>query len=81
MSVSLSKMRSTVLRKERWRSFGIRPKQGQRNDIVAMKEKLDAGQRPLEIAYEDVSMFTVVGQMHRFAETYAQYIRYLIYLY
>ena len=61
--------------------FGIRPKQGQRNDIVAMKEKLDAGQRRLEIAYEDAFMFTVVGQMHRFAETYAQYIGYLIYLY
>lgn len=56
--------------------FGVRPAQGQRNDIATMKAKLDAGQKPLEIAYEDINMFSVVGKMHRFAETYAQYIRY-----
>lgn len=56
--------------------FGERPAQGKRNDIVQLKAKLDAGQRPLEIAYEDINMFSTVGHMHRFAETYAQYIRY-----
>ena len=56
--------------------FGDRPQQGQRNDMVTLRCKLDAGMKPLDIAYEDVNMLNIVGKMHRFSETYAQYIRY-----
>ena len=54
---------------------GVRPSQGQRNDLLAVKKLIDSGKRPMEIADENEEHFGTVMKYNTNLEKYFQYKR------
>ena len=55
--------------------LGVRPAQGQRNDLIAIKRAIDSGKRPMEIADEQEEHFGAVMKYNTNLEKYFQYKR------
>jgi hypothetical protein len=55
--------------------LGVRPSQGQRNDLIAVKRLIDGGKRPMEIADEHEEHFGTVMKFDRALKSYDRYKR------
>jgi len=78
----IEEMRGSFSQNERYCSkeatltkFGIAPAQGTRTDLVVVKELLDSGKRPMEIADEHCEHFGTVMKFNNNLEKYFQYKR------
>ena len=78
----IEKMRGSLAQNERYCSkegqfikFGTEPAQGTRTDLVDVKELLDSGKRPMEIADEHEEHFATVMRHEKCFSKYAEYKR------
>lgn len=78
----IERMRGSLAQNERYCSkegkfqkFGAEPAQGTRTDLVDVKELLDSGKRPMEIAEEHEEHFATVMRYDRSFTKYSEYKR------
>lgn len=57
-----------------FKKLGDEPKQGERNDLIGFKRRLDAGETPLDIAETEMQFSTYV-KYHAGMEKYAHHVR------
>jgi len=56
-------------------TWGQKPDQGRRTDLVGLKRKIEEGHHPMDLALDDEGFTTVVGKHERFANSLYQHHR------
>ena len=58
-------------------TWGQKPDQGRRTDIVGLKRKIEEGHRPMDLAFSDEGFTSIVGKFDRFPKKMYQHHMYM----